>query len=59
LINRNDYLHHVKNKRRPDPSIRIPYSETIAGGKLDVKEVIQPIYDEINKKYGINEKQEE
>ena len=43
----------------PDPSLRIPYSDTIAGGKLDVKEVIQPIYDEINKKYGINEKQDD
>ncbi len=42
----------------PDPSIRIPYSDEIAGGKLDVKDVIQPMYDEINKKYGLNEKQE-
>ena len=42
----------------PDPSIRIPYSKEIAGGKLDVKDVLQPTYDEINKKYGTNEKQE-
>jgi len=42
----------------PDPSIRIPYSDLIGGGKLDVKDVIQPVYDEINKKYGLNEKQE-
>jgi len=42
----------------PDPSIRIPYSKEIAGGKLDVKEVIQPIYDEVNKEYGLNEKQD-
>ena len=42
----------------PDPSIRIPYSDEIAGGRLDVKDVIQPTYDEINKKYGLNEKQE-
>jgi ribonuclease Z len=42
----------------PDPSERIPYSDMIDGGRLDVKDVIQPIYDEINKQYGINEKQE-
>ena len=42
----------------PDPSLRIPYSDGVAGGKLDVKDVIQPVYDEINKQYGINEKQE-
>ena len=41
----------------PDPSLRIPYSDEIAGGKLDVKDVIQPVYDEINKEYGLNEKQ--
>ncbi len=40
----------------PDPSQRIPYSEEILAGKLDVNDVIQPIYDEINKKYGLNEK---
>ena len=42
----------------PDPSIRIPYSEMILNGKYDMKDVIQPIYDEINKIYGINEKQD-
>jgi ribonuclease Z len=42
----------------PDPSQRIPYSEMISGGRLDVKEVIQPVYDEINKAFGLNEKQE-
>jgi ribonuclease Z len=42
----------------PDPSIRIPYSDMISGGKLDVKDVIQPTYDEINKKYGLDEKQD-
>ena len=41
----------------PDPSLRIPYSEFIGGGKYDMKDVIQPTYDEINKKYGLNEKQ--
>ncbi|NOR81148.1 MAG: hypothetical protein GQ529_10015, partial [Methyloprofundus sp.] len=42
----------------PDPALRIPYSEMISSGKLDVKDVIQPVYDEINKKYGLNEKQD-
>ena len=42
----------------PDPSLRIPYSKFIADGRYDMKAVIQPTYDEINKKYGINEKQE-
>ncbi len=42
----------------PDPSLRIPYSGLIGSGKLDVKEVIQPVYDEINKKYGLNEEQD-
>ena len=40
----------------PDPSRRIPYSDFISGGRWDVKDVIQPIYDAINKKYGLNEK---
>ena len=44
--------------QQPDPSKRIPYSDLIASGRLDVKDVVQPIYDEINKKYGLNEKQE-
>jgi ribonuclease Z len=42
----------------PDPTIRIPYSDEIAGGRLDVKDVIQPTYDAINKEYGLNEKQD-
>jgi ribonuclease Z len=42
----------------PDPSRRIPYSEMIVGGKLDVKDVIQPVYDEINKQYGLKEQPE-
>ncbi len=28
----------------------------IAGGRLDVKDVVQPIYDEINETYGLDEK---
>jgi ribonuclease Z len=42
----------------PDPSLRIPYSDLIAGGRYDMKSVIQPTYDEINEKYGLDEKQE-
>ena len=42
----------------PDPKLRIPFSKFIEGGKWDMKDVIQPIYDEINKKYKLNEKQE-
>ena len=42
----------------PDPSTRIPYSDEISGGRLDMKKVLQPTYDEINKQYGIHEKQE-
>jgi len=42
----------------PDPKLIIPYSDMIKAGKYDVKDVIQPIYDEINKKYGLKEKQQ-
>ncbi|MGI9291122.1 MAG: guanitoxin biosynthesis MBL fold metallo-hydrolase GntH [Gammaproteobacteria bacterium] len=42
----------------PDPSIRIPYSDMISSGKSDMRDVIQPTYDEINKQYGLDEKQE-
>ena len=42
----------------PDTSQRINYSDEIVGGKLDMREVIQPIYDEINKKFGLDEKQD-
>ncbi len=49
----------TEKPQAPDPSIRVPYSDEIAGGKLDMHDVIQPIYDEINKKYGLNEKQDE
>ncbi|MHC4306539.1 MAG: hypothetical protein ACYTES_19295, partial [Planctomycetota bacterium] len=39
----------------PDPSRRHAFTDLIAGGKLDVDDVIQPIYDEINTQYGLNE----
>jgi ribonuclease Z len=42
----------------PDASTRIPYSKEIVGGKLDMHDVLQPIYDEINKEYGLSEKQD-
>jgi hypothetical protein len=42
----------------PDPATRIPYSDEISNGKLDMSKVIQPTYDEINKQYGLHEKQE-
>jgi ribonuclease Z len=42
----------------PDPSQRIPYSKMIAEGRYDMKDVIQPTYDKVNKEYGLDEKQE-
>ena len=42
----------------PDPTLRIPFSEFIVNGKYDVKDVIQPVYNEINEEYGLNETQE-
>ena len=39
----------------PDPSRRVPFSDLISDGKLDVIDVLQPIYDEINETYGTNE----
>ena len=42
----------------PDPTLRIPFSKFIEDGKYDMKAVIQPIYDETNKKYKLNEKQD-
>jgi len=42
----------------PDPALQIPFSDFIVNGKYDIKDVIQPAYDEINEEYGLNEKQE-
>ena len=42
----------------PDDSQRIPYSKEISGGKLDMRKVIQPIYDRTNKQYGTKATQE-
>jgi ribonuclease Z len=48
----------TEKPQAPDASLRIPYSDMISGGKYDMSDVIQPTYDEINKEYGLNEKQE-
>ena len=42
----------------PDPTLKVPYSDFIINGKYDMKNVIQPIYDEVNTEYGLNETQE-
>ena len=42
----------------PDPNDRIPYSDEISSGRLNMKKVLQSTYDEINKQYGLKEKQE-
>jgi ribonuclease Z len=42
----------------PDPTLKVPFSDFIVNGKYDMKDVIQPTYDEINKEYGLNEKQD-
>ena len=42
----------------PDPSLKVPFSDFIIKGKYDMKDVIQPAYDEINEKYGLDEKQQ-
>jgi len=36
----------------------IPFSDMIKDGKYDMTDIIQPMNDETNKKYGLNEKQE-
>ena len=41
----------------PDPSLKVPFSDFIIKGKYDMRDVIQPAYDEINEKYDLNEKQ--
>ncbi len=42
----------------PDASQRIANSDMIWGGRYDMSAVIQPIYDEINEQYGLDEKQD-
>jgi len=48
----------IGKPQAPDPSKRVPYSDMIIGGRYDMKDVIQPTYDEVNKKYGLKLKQE-
>ena len=38
----------------PDPNCRTPFTTAIADGKLDVGDVLQPIYDKISQEYGLN-----
>jgi len=40
----------------PDRSLRIPKSELISGGKLDIADILEPIYEEVNQKYGLDMK---
>jgi len=42
----------------PDPSLIVPFSDFIIKGKYDMKDVIQPAYDEINEQYDLNEQQQ-
>ncbi|MDJ0852155.1 MAG: hypothetical protein QNK04_27615 [Myxococcota bacterium] len=44
--------------QKPDPTQRIPHSDMISSGRYDMRSVIQPTYDEINEKYGLDEEQE-
>ena len=37
--------------------IRVPFSDFIKNGKYDMRDVIQPAYDEINEQYDLNVKQ--
>ena len=42
----------------PDPALKVPFSDFIIKGKYDMKDVIQPTYDEINEEYGLDEQQQ-
>ena len=46
----------LKPKNAPDVSKMIPMSDYISSGKLAFPEVVSPIYEEINEKYGTNHK---
>jgi len=41
----------------PDPTLKVPFSDFIIKGRYDMRDVIQPAYDEINEKYGLDEQQ--
>jgi hypothetical protein len=42
----------LKKKVAPDSSKLIPFSEFIKSGALALTEVVGPIFDEVNEKYG-------
>jgi len=42
----------LKAKNAPDVSKMIPFSDSIAEGRLVFPEVVGPIYDDINEQYG-------
>lgn len=46
----------LKKKNPPDTSKIIPFTKFIRDGGLPLPEIVGPLYDEINKKYGINAK---
>jgi hypothetical protein len=46
----------LKPKNAPDLSKMIPMTDFITEGNLAFPEVVQPIYDDINEKYGTNYK---
>ncbi len=44
----------TQQKMRPDRSIRVGFSDYIIGGRVPFSEVVQEIYEAINKEYGTN-----
>ncbi len=44
----------LKKKNPPDTSNAIPFSDFTRSGALGLPEVVGPIFDEINEKYGTN-----
>lgn len=46
----------LKEKQAPDTSKMIPYTDFIRNGVLALSEIVGPLYEEINEKYGINAK---
>ena len=48
----------IRPKLPPDTSKMIPFSDFTKSGAVAFPEVVKPIYDEINKDYGLNEKQD-
>ncbi len=42
----------------PDPKLRVPFSDMISGCKYDMKDVLQPTYDDVNEQYGLSESQQ-